>query len=101
MSPGRSPPRKLKLRLYVAGASPNSTTAIRNLSALLERHAPQDVELELVDVLTRPEEGLQAGILVTPTMVKLAPSPQRRIVGNLRDTDALLSVLGLTETDRE
>ena len=91
----------LKVRLYVAGASPNSTAAISNLRALLERHAPDSAELELVDVLMRPEDGLRAGILVTPTMVKLDPLPERRIVGNLRDTQALLSVLGLSEGDSE
>lgn len=96
MSRARSSPRALKLRLYVAGASPNSTTAIRNLRALLELHAPPGVEVELVDLLERPEDGLREGILVTPTMVKVSPPPERRIVGNLRDTEALLSVLGLT-----
>jgi circadian clock protein KaiB len=99
MSPGRASSKTLRLRLYVAGTSPNSTAAIRNLRAVLERHAPNDAELELIDVLARPEEGLSAGILVTPTMVKLRPTPERRIVGSLRDTNALLSVLGLNEVE--
>lgn len=101
MNAGRASPKTLKLRLYVAGASSNSTAAARNLRALLERYAPQSAELELIDVLARPEDGLHAGILVTPTMVKLSPPPERRIVGNLRDTEALLSVLGLTEVEHD
>ncbi|MDF3071231.1 MAG: hypothetical protein K0R38_6832 [Polyangiaceae bacterium] len=100
MSSRGSSPNTLKLRLYVAGASPNSAAAISNLRALLEYHSPNSVELELVDVLVRPEDGLSAGILVTPTMVKVAPLPERRIVGNLRDTAALISVLGLNEAKR-
>ena len=35
------------------------------------------------------------GILMTPTVVKLAPSPARRIVGTLSQTEPALQALGL------
>lgn len=83
----------LRVLLYVAGASPNSQRALANLREMLAgREGSYD--LEVVDVLERPERGLRDGVLVTPTMVKLAPLPERRIIGNLSDRRAVLAALG-------
>lgn len=93
--------RTLRLRLFVAGQAPNSVAAIRHLRALLADYRAVVAELEIVDVLEHPARGLDEGVLVTPTMVKLAPPPERRMIGNLRNAEALLSVLDLTDADRE
>lgn len=85
---------RLRLRLYVAGGSPNSERARANLREMLAgREGAYD--LEVVDVLERPERGLRDGVLVTPMMVKLAPLPERRIIGDLSDRRAVLDALGL------
>lgn len=93
--------RTLRLRLYVAGESPNSVAAIRHLRSFLAGYALLRVDLEILDVLKDPKVGVRDGVLVTPLMVKLAPAPERRIIGNLKDTDSLASALGLTEAHRE
>ncbi len=87
--------RRLRLRLYVAGESPNSVAAARHLHALLASHPSARVELEVIDLLRRPELGARDGVVVTPMLIKLAPGPERRIFGTLKDTDTLISVLGL------
>jgi circadian clock protein KaiB len=51
--------------------------------------------IEVVDVLLNPERALADGIFMTPTLVKLAPSPERRIVGKLTQTLTLVQALGL------
>lgn len=90
----------LRLQLFVAGESPNSVAAVRNLRALLASHPALQVELEIVDVLRHPERATREGVLVTPTMVKLSPAPRRRVVGTLKDAGVLGSVLGLDEVPR-
>lgn len=87
--------RKVKLRLYVTGSSPNSIAALANMTAV--RAALDDHELEIVDVLERPERALADDVLVTPTLLKLAPRPACRIVGNLSNTHQVLSSLGIVE----
>jgi len=72
-----------KFRLYVAGDTPNSALAISNLTAfcrveLANRHA-----IDLVNVFQEPKRALADNILMTPTLVKLAPGPARKIVGTL------------------
>lgn len=94
-------PTRLRLRLYVAGESPNSVQARSNLRAALEASLQTDVNLEVVDVLVHPERGLDDSILVTPTLIRLAPAPEQRVIGNLRDRDALLVGLGIGDAKRE
>jgi circadian clock protein KaiB len=74
--------------LFVAGEAPNSIAALANLRATLAAHPAADAELEVVDVLKLPEVGLRENVLVTPTLLKLAPLPTRRIIGNLKDRDS-------------
>ncbi|MDC6166698.1 circadian clock KaiB family protein [Paucibacter sp. XJ19-41] len=86
-----------KFRLYVAGDSMNSAQALANLAALCRQHLPDRHEIEVVDVFTAPQQALADGIFLTPTLIRLAPVPQRRIVGSLTQTRPVLLALGLTE----
>jgi len=84
-----------KFRLYVAGDAQNSARAMANLSALCRTHLLHRHEIEIVNVFREPKRALADGILMTPTLVKLAPFPVRRIVGTLSETQPLLQALGL------
>jgi circadian clock protein KaiB len=84
-----------KFRLYVAGDAQNSAQAVANLNALCGEHLPDRHEIEIVDVFREPKRALAEGIFMTPTLVKLAPSPVRRIVGTLSQTEPVLQALGL------
>ncbi len=88
----------LRVRLYVAGDAPNSTCAVRCLQSLLSRHPSRKTTVEIVDILQHPEQGMRDGVLVTPTLIKLAPRPERRLIGNLKDTHALVTALGLEDS---
>ena len=84
-----------KFRLYVAEGTQNSTRAVANLSALCREHLLNRHEIEIVDVLREPKRALVDGILLTPTLIKLAPSPIWQIVGTLSQTEIVLRTLGL------
>jgi circadian clock protein KaiB len=85
----------LRLRLYVAAAAPNSVQAQSNLRALLEAAGAHDASVDVVDCIREPQRALRDGVLVTPTLVKLGPSPTCTIVGALSDRRAVLLALGL------
>ena len=74
-TPGSREP--LSLRLYVAGQAPNSAAAIRNLGILFPggEASGQRVEIEIVDLLKEPLRGLADGVVLSPTLVRLAPPP--------------------------
>ena len=84
-----------KFRLYVAGDALNSAQARANLTALCRDHLAGRHEIEVVDVFREPKRVLADAVFMTPTLVKLAPQPVRRIVGTLSQTQTVLQALGL------
>ena len=92
--------RKFKFRLYVAGDAQNSAQAVANLTAICHTYLLDRHDIEVVDVFREPKRALADGILMTPTLVKLSPSPMRRIVGTLSQTQPVLQALGLETVDR-
>ncbi len=89
----KQPKAALRLRLYVAGNAPNSLRASGNAKAICEEYFAGTYELEIVDMLGFPRRALADGIIVTPTLLRLAPLPVLRVIGNLSDTDRVLMVL--------
>lgn len=85
----------MKLRLYVADGAPNSVRAVANLAAICKEHLQFNFKLETIDVLKFPLRALAEGILVTPHLAKLSPSPAAKIVGNLSDRSGVLQALGI------
>ena len=86
---------RFRFRLYVADDTLNSAKALGNLTALCQEHLPDRHEIEIVDVFREPRRALDDCVLMTPTLVKLAPSPARRIVGTLSQTQTVLLALGI------
>jgi circadian clock protein KaiB len=83
------------LRLYVTGASPGSSQAISRIKAFCEKFLKNRYSLEVVDVYQQPALADEERIVATPTLVRMAPLPLRRIVGNVSDPGRLHSSLGL------
>jgi circadian clock protein KaiB len=86
-----------KFRLYIAGDAQNSAQALANLNALCRAHLEGRHQIEVVDVFSEPKRALADAIFMTPTLLRLAPSPVKRIVGTLAQTQVVLQALGLEE----
>jgi circadian clock protein KaiB len=90
-----SRPVVFKFRLYIADDALNSAQAQANLMALCRTYLADRYEVDLVDVFKEPQRALVDGIFMTPTLVRLAPLPVRRIVGTLSQTALVLRALDL------
>lgn len=86
---------KYEFHLYVTGATPNSTRAVRNIKAICEEFLAGRYELSIIDMYQQPELAQQAQIVAAPTLVRWQPLPRRRLVGDLSDRATVLTVLGL------
>lgn len=95
MKPASTIPELYTFRLYVAGDATNSTQALANLKSLCLAHVPKRHHIEVIDVFQEPERALADGIFLTPTLLKLAPAPLRRIVGTLSNTQIVVHAMGL------
>jgi len=88
-------PPMFSFQLYIAGDTVNSAQAVANLSALCQAYLPKQHKIEIVDVFRESKRALKENILMTPTLIKLAPVPLGRIVGTLSQTNLVLQALGL------
>jgi len=86
---------KSLLKLYVTGQTPRSQQAIDNLRGILEGELAGRYELEIIDVLEKPQLAEDEKILATPTLIKELPPPLRRVIGDLSDRDQVLLGLDL------
>ena len=84
-----------KFRLYTAEGTQNSAQALANLTALCRLHLPDRYEIEVIDVFREPERARGDGIRMTPTLIKLSPTPPCRIVGALNESRSVLLALGM------
>jgi len=83
------------LCLFVAGGHDRSRHAIGNLRRLCASHFPYGARVEVVDIHRAPAEALRHGVTVAPVLVRLAPPPVRRVVGDLSDMPGVLRGLDL------
>lgn len=87
------------LRLCVSGMSPRSQDAIRNVRAICDGHLPGRYSLEVIDIYQQPELAARHDVVATPTLIRAAPTPLKRLLGSLRDIPAALAQLGITVTN--
>jgi circadian clock protein KaiB len=83
------------LRLYVAGQTPKSNTAFRNLQKICEEQLKGSYKIEVIDLLEYPQLSREHQILAIPTLVRKLPVPVRKIIGDLSDTEKVLVGLDL------
>jgi len=71
------------LRLYIAGQTPRSLTALSNLKKLCEDHLTGRYEIEIIDLSKQPELGQKDQIVALPTLIRKLPEPIKRVIGDL------------------
>jgi len=84
-----------RLRLYIAGQTPNSIVAIANLRKICEEKLKGKYRIEVVDLLEKPQLAKGDQIIAIPTLVRRLPPPVKRIIGNLSKTESVLVGLDL------
>lgn len=82
-------------RLYVAGDSSRSRQAIANLNTLCQRALPDCHEIDVIDVIERPDLAGEASVLATPLVIRVDPPPMRRAVGDFADLRRLAAAMDL------
>ena len=83
------------LRLYVTGMTPRSTQAINNIKKICDEHLDGRYELKVIDIYQQPALARGEQIIATPTLIKKLPSPLRRLIGDMADTQKVLFGLDL------
>src|SRR3982750_128036 len=93
---GNAPPagsgdlNRWNLRLYVAGQTPRSLTAFKNLKDICEEYLKGKYHIEVIDLMENPTLARGDQILAIPTLVRKLPQPIRKIIGDLSNTERVL-----------
>jgi circadian clock protein KaiB len=100
-TPKRSVPKTWDLLLYVAGPTPKSVAALRNLEQLCEEHLAGRYRIEVIDLMKNPHLAQGDQIVAVPTLVRKLPSPIRKMIGNLSDTERVLVGFEVSAQNKE
>lgn len=88
-------PETWELKLYVAGKTPKSVSALNNLKKYCEEHLKGLYKIEVIDLLEKPQLAEGDQILAVPTLVRKVPVPIRKIIGDLSNEEKVLVGLNI------
>lgn len=87
--------KKLELRLYIAGQTPRSVTALKNINKYCKQHLDGKYTIEIIDLLKNPQLAEGDQIFAIPTLVRKVPEPIRKIIGDLSNEEKVLVGLNI------
>ena len=85
----------ISLRLYVTGQTPSAERAIATLEELRKDFGDR-LTVQVIDVLEDPASALNDDVYATPTVFRVAPSPVKRLFGDLSRKETLIVGLDLS-----
>ena len=83
------------LRLFITGVTPNSVRAVTNIKQICEDHLAGRYSLEIIDVYQQQQLAEKEQLIALPLLIKKHPLPERRLIGDLSDTEKVLKGLGI------
>jgi circadian clock protein KaiB len=95
----KSPTNKevYELKLYVTGMSASSVKAIENIKSICEEFLAGRYDLEIIDIYQFPDSMYENDIIASPTLIKKAPSPFKRLIGDLSHREEVIAGLAITK----
>jgi circadian clock protein KaiB len=90
-----------ELRLYVAGQTQKSATALSNLKKYCEEFLKGRYKIEVIDLLKNPQLAEGDQILAIPTLVRKVPAPIRKIIGDLSNEERVLVGLDIRPVEHK
>jgi len=83
------------LKLFIAGSSPVSVRAIKNLRDICDEFIKGRYELDIIDAHQQPLLVRDEDVTALPMLIKKMPAPKRRLIGDFSDREKVLKGLGL------
>jgi circadian clock protein KaiB len=88
------------LCLYIAGQTPKSMAALSNLRKLCETHLSGRYRLDVIDLMAESSSAQRDRIVAIPTLVRRRPGAVTRIIGDLSNSERVLTRLDIAVTAR-
>lgn len=85
------------LRLYIAGNTLRSQTAVENVRKICDEYLKGRYDLEIIDIYQERTKNPADLVLAAPTLIKELPPPLRRITGDMTNNKQILESLDLIQ----
>lgn len=82
-----------EFRLYISGHNHKTDTSISSLKKYLDMKFDGNYSLDVINVLAVPERAEIDNVIVTPTMIKVNPKPEKRLIGDIRAIQKFMELL--------
>ena len=89
------------LKLYVSGASPNSVRAIGNIQRILDQHIANRYTLSITDIHQDKTVAEKEQIIAVPVLIRKFPLPEKRLIGDMSDSEKVLKGLDIVNAKTE
>lgn len=89
----------LELVLFVSSTTGATDLIVDQVHVFLARAGIEQFALDVVDVAQEPDRAEADRILATPTLLKRAPTPVRRVIGSFGDHRRTAEALGMAWAD--
>lgn len=86
---------KWEFDLFVVGETPKAHLAYANLEKFCAKYLRGIFKITVYDLLSNPKLAVENQISATPVAIRRHPLPERVLVGDLSDTNAIISKLYL------
>jgi circadian clock protein KaiB len=87
--------QRWELRLYVAGQTPKSILAFKNITRYCSEYLEGRYSIEVIDLLKNPQLAEGDQIIAIPTLIRKVPEPIRKIIGDLSNEEKVLVGLNI------
>jgi circadian clock protein KaiB len=91
--------QRYELRLYIAGLTPRSQEALRNVTRICEERLAGRYTLQVIDIYQNPVLAAGEQIIAAPTLIRALPLPLRKLIGSMADDEKVLVGLDLKPID--
>lgn len=81
------------LRLFISGSNPSAEQVLADIHQLLERGLAVPYTLKVIDLDKHPQQGHIEGVMATPTLIRVSPTPVKRVVGELNNVRRVLEII--------
>ncbi len=79
-----------RFKLYICGETPRAAKTYSNLKKVCDERLDAKYTIEVVDLTKNPDVARKDNITACPTLVKEAPGPKARVIGDLSRTEMVL-----------
>lgn len=93
--------KQWELRLYIAGQTPKSILALKNITRYCKKHLEGKYAIEVIDLIKNPQLAEGDQIFAIPTLVRKFPEPLHKIIGDLSNEERVLVGLNIRVVDSE